>query len=111
MAYTQILYNVADQIATITINRPEKMNALTGTMIKEIVDAFDRTDADDNVRAVVMTGAGDRAFCAGADLTPDDGTVPFASEEAVDDYSDPRVRDCLLSTSDDAHEEERVNSR
>lgn len=93
MAYTQILYDVADQIATITINRPKKMNAFTGTMMKEMMDAFDETDADDNVRAVVITGAGDRAFCAGADLTPEDGRKPFASEEPVDDYSDPRVRD------------------
>tara|TARA_R100001244_G_scaffold6593_27_gene8292 strand:+ start:17674 stop:18546 length:873 start_codon:yes stop_codon:yes gene_type:complete len=91
--YTQILYDVADNIATITINRPEKMNAFTGTMIREMTDAFDRIDADDDVRAVVVTGAGDRAFCAGADLTPEDGKKPFASEEPVEDYSDPRVRD------------------
>ena len=91
--YSQILYDVADQIATITINRPEKMNAFTGTMIREMTDAFDRIDADDDVRAVVVTGAGDRAFCAGADLTPEDGKKPFASEEPVEDYSDPRVRD------------------
>jgi enoyl-CoA hydratase/carnithine racemase len=58
MTYTQILYSVADQIATITLNRPEKMNAFTGTMMKEIMDAFDRLDADDDVRAVVITGAG-----------------------------------------------------
>ena len=90
--YTQILY-VADNIATITINRPEKMNPFTGTMIREMTDAFDRIDADDDVRAVVVTGAGDRAFCAGADLTPEDGKKPFASEEPVEDYSDPRVRD------------------
>lgn len=93
MTYKTILYDVTDQIATITINRPEKMNALNGTMIKELMDAFERNDADDNVRAVVVTGAGDRAFCAGADLTPEDGKKPFASEEPVDDYSDPRVRD------------------
>jgi enoyl-CoA hydratase/carnithine racemase len=91
--YTQILYDVTDQIATITINRPEKMNAFTGTMIKEMTDAFDRIDADDDVRAVVVTGAGERAFCAGADLTPEDGKKPFASAEPVEDYSDPRVRD------------------
>jgi enoyl-CoA hydratase/carnithine racemase len=91
--YTQILYDVADNIATITINRPEKMNAFTGTMIREMTDAFDRIDADDDVRAVVVTGAGDRAFCAGADLTPEDGGGPFASEDPVEDYSDPRVRD------------------
>ncbi len=93
MAYSQILYDVADQIATITLNRPQKMNAFTGTMMKEMMDAFDRLDADDDVRAVVITGAGDRAFCAGADLTPEDGKKPFASEELVEDYSDPRVRD------------------
>jgi enoyl-CoA hydratase/carnithine racemase len=93
MDYTQILYAVADNVATITINRPEKMNAFTGTMIKEMTDAFDRIDADDEVRAVVVTGAGDRAFCAGADLTPEDGKKPFASEDPVEDYSDPRVRD------------------
>lgn len=93
MAYSQILYDVADQIATITLNRPEKMNAFTGTMMNEMMDAFDRLDADDDVRAVVITGAGDRAFCAGADLTPEDGKKPFASEELVEDYSDPRVRD------------------
>ena len=91
--YTQILYDVADQIATITINRPDKMNAFTGTMIREMTDAFDRIDADDDVRAVVVTGAGERAFCAGADLTPEDGKKPFATDEPVEDYSDPRVRD------------------
>ncbi len=93
MAYDTILYEVADNIATITINRPEKMNAFTTVMLQEMIDAFDRVDADDAVRAVVVTGAGDRAFCAGADLTPDDGKKPFASEDPVDDYSDPRVRD------------------
>ena len=93
MSYKQITYEVADQIATITLNRPEKMNAFTGTMMTELMDAFDKTDADDNVRAVVITGAGDRAFCAGADLTPESGKAPFASEDPVKDYSDPRVRD------------------
>ena len=68
MEYTQIIYEVADNIATITLNRPEKLNAFTGTMMYEIVDAFDQVDADDNVRAVIVTGAG-RAFCAGADLS------------------------------------------
>lgn len=93
MKYTQILYDVADKIATITINRPEKMNAFTSIMMTEMIDAFDRADADDNVRAVVVTGSGDRAFCAGADLTPEHGKKPFANEDPVEDYSDPRVRD------------------
>jgi len=91
--YTQILFDVTDRIATITLNRPEKMNAFTGTMMNEIIEAMDRIDADDNVRAVIFTGAGDRAFCAGADLTPDDGRAVFSNSEAVEDLSDPRVRD------------------
>ncbi len=58
---------VADGVATLTLNRPERMNAFTGAMMRELVAAFDATDADDDVRAVIVTGAG-RAFCAGADL-------------------------------------------
>ena len=68
MPYTEIGYEVADGIATVTLNRPERMNAFTLTMRDELIDAFDRIDADDDVRAVVVTGAG-RAFCAGADLS------------------------------------------
>ncbi|PKK15340.1 MULTISPECIES: crotonase/enoyl-CoA hydratase family protein [Thermomonospora] len=67
MTYTQIDYKVADRIATITLNRPDRLNAFTFTMRNELLDVFDRIDADDEVRAVVVTGAG-RAFCAGADL-------------------------------------------
>ncbi len=66
--FSQINYEVSDQIATITLNRPEKLNAFTNTMLHEIIAAFDMSDADDNVRAVIVTGAG-RAFCAGADLS------------------------------------------
>ncbi len=68
MHYELIRYDVADGIATITLNRPEKMNALTSQMRVELVDAFDRVDADDAVKVVVMTGAG-RAYCAGADIS------------------------------------------
>lgn len=67
MPFETLLYDVADAIATITLNRPERLNAVNGTVIRELVEAFDRADADDSVRAVVVTGAG-RAFCAGADL-------------------------------------------
>lgn len=63
----EIRTEVADGIATITLDRPDRMNAFTPTMATEIVAAFDATDADDAVRVVVLTGAG-RAFCAGADL-------------------------------------------
>jgi len=68
MEYTQILYEVADHIATITLNRPEQLNAFTNTMMRELIDAFDQVDADDDVRVVIVTGAG-RGFCAGADLS------------------------------------------
>jgi enoyl-CoA hydratase/carnithine racemase len=91
--YTQILYDVADGIATITLHRPDKMNAFTGTMMTEMIDAFDRIDADDNVRAVIVTGHGDRAFCAGADLTPEGGGQVFANRGEVESLSDERVRD------------------
>ena len=68
MEYSQIIYGVADSVATITLNRPERMNAFTDVMMRELIDAFDQVDADDDVRAVIVTGSGDRAFCAGADL-------------------------------------------
>ena len=93
MGYTQIDLDISEGIATLTLNRPEKMNAFTGTMMDEIIDAMDRTDADDSVRAVIFTGAGERAFCAGADLTPEDGRAVFSDSTQVSDLSDPRVRD------------------
>ena len=66
--FETILYSVEDGIATITLNRPDKLNAFTGRMMGELIAAFDATDADDAVKAVIVTGAG-RAFCAGADLS------------------------------------------
>ncbi|HEY3980689.1 MAG TPA: enoyl-CoA hydratase-related protein [Streptosporangiaceae bacterium] len=77
-------YSVTGGVATITLNRPDKLNALNSDMYHGLMDAFDRTDADDAVRAVVVTGAG-RAFCAGADLSGGGGTFdygPDAGEEA-----------------------------
>lgn len=68
MNYEQIIYDVDDNILTITLNRPEKLNAFTHQMMTEIIDALDRADADDNVKAIIFTGAG-RGFCAGADLS------------------------------------------
>src|SRR3954464_15570773 len=65
--FDEILYEVADGVLTITLNRPDRLNAFTGTMARELIEAFDRADADDDVRAIVVTGAG-RGFCAGADL-------------------------------------------
>jgi enoyl-CoA hydratase/carnithine racemase len=69
MEFEQILYEVDDRIATITLNRPERLNAWTIVMMDELIKAFDMSDTDDKVRAIIVTGAG-RAFCAGADLDP-----------------------------------------
>lgn len=66
--YETIIYAVDERIARITLNRPEARNSLSDRMIGELLDAFDRAKADDGVRVIVLTGAGDRAFCAGADL-------------------------------------------
>jgi enoyl-CoA hydratase/carnithine racemase len=70
--FETISYEVSDRIATITLNRPDKLNALNATMERELVYVWDRVDADDQVRAVVVTGAG-RAFCAGYDLSGGSG--------------------------------------
>jgi enoyl-CoA hydratase/carnithine racemase len=78
MAYETILYELAENILTITLNRPEKLNAFTIPMLKELLDAFDRADADDEVRAIIVTGAG-RAFCAGADLSAGGATFDRAA--------------------------------
>ena len=91
--YTQIIVTKADGVATITLNRPDKMNAYTRTMGEEIMAAMDDIDADDSVRAVIFTGSGERAFCAGADLTPEGGGHVFSDPTQVDDLSDPKVRD------------------
>ena len=64
---TAILYGVEDRVATITLNRPDKLNAYTAGMSSELREAFEKADADEGVRAIVLTGAG-RGFCAGADM-------------------------------------------
>ncbi len=67
MSYDEIRYEVTDRVATITLDRPDRLNAFTRKMMAELIDAFDQIDADDDVRAVVITGEG-RGFCAGAEL-------------------------------------------
>jgi enoyl-CoA hydratase/carnithine racemase len=81
MDYQQILYAVDDGVLTITLHRPEKLNAFTGTMMNEMIDAFDRADTDDSIRAIIVTGAG-RAFCAGADLSA--GGATFDADSRSD---------------------------
>jgi enoyl-CoA hydratase/carnithine racemase len=80
MDYQAIRYEITDNILTITLDRPEKLNAFTVQMAHELIDAFDRASEDDEVRAIVVTGAG-RAFCAGMDLSGSDNV--FGLNEAL----------------------------
>ncbi len=95
----------AEGFMLLTLHRPDAMNAFTQKMMFEMVDAFDKADADDNVRAIIITGEGERAFCAGADLSSGADTFNYANRQdqvgrktAVQkdgsiDWSDPSVRD------------------
>ena len=66
-SYSTLDWSVSDHVLTLTLNRPEQMNAFTVEMCNELIHAFDRASADDDVRAIIVTGAG-KAFCAGMDL-------------------------------------------
>lgn len=81
MAFETIRYEVDDGILTLTLNRPDRLNAFNTTMMNEMIEAFDRADADDAVRAIIITGEG-RGFCAGADLEKGGDTFNY------DDRSD-----------------------
>jgi enoyl-CoA hydratase/carnithine racemase len=89
MEYEQIRAEVEDRVLTITLNRPERLNAWTPTMMAELLDAFDRADADDEVHAVVLTGAG-RGFCAGADLGAGGATFDWREREREGSADAPR---------------------
>lgn len=85
--FDAILYEVEDRILTITLNRPERLNAFNGQMMNDLIKAFDLADADDDVAAVIVTGAG-RGFCAGADLESGGNTwegmnKPFPNQSAA----------------------------
>lgn len=88
MGYEQIHLEIADRIATITLNRPERLNAYTPTMRRELAAAFTQCDDDDAVRVVIVTGAG-RGFCAGADLSEGRGA---AFDRAADAAYQEQVR-------------------
>ena len=96
MAYEQILYSVEDRILTLTLNRVERLNAFTGVMCRELIDAFDRADADNSVRAVIVTGAG-KAFCAGADLGGGSKTFDASARGARDSIEEHRDGGGLLT--------------
>jgi enoyl-CoA hydratase/carnithine racemase len=80
MTYEAIRYEVDEGVATLTLARPDKLNAFTVQMMDEMLDALDQVDADDDVRALIVTGAG-RAFCAGADLSA--GADAFVFDNGV----------------------------
>jgi enoyl-CoA hydratase/carnithine racemase len=77
--YDTVRYEVEDHLLTITLDRPERLNAFTTAMMRELIDAIDRADADDGVRAIIVTGAG-RAFCAGADLEAGASTFDYDAQ-------------------------------
>ena len=79
MTYRDILYEQDDQTVTITLNRPEKLNAYTVQMGRELESAFERVDRDDGVRVVIVTGAG-RGFCAGADMSAGAGSFDLTAQ-------------------------------
>ena len=101
--YTTVDYTVADGILTLTLDRPDQLNAFTVTMADELEHAFDRAGSDDDVRAVVVTGRG-RAFCAGMDLSADgnvfglDETRRPTLEDLRDRFDDPAVVDGVRDT-------------
>jgi enoyl-CoA hydratase/carnithine racemase len=103
--FTTITTEISEGIFTLTINRPERMNAFNGDMMKDMIAALDVADSDDRVRAIIVTGAGDRAFCAGADLGAGKDTFDYTKRperleagsplraDGTVDYSHPGVRD------------------
>ena len=101
MAYEQITTDIADGIMTLTLRRPDKLNAFTGVMMKEMIQAFDEADRNDDVRVVIVTGSG-RAFCAGADLSAGASTFDLTARSDQEqpkggvenaNYSDEAIRD------------------
>jgi enoyl-CoA hydratase/carnithine racemase len=83
--YEQLLYDVDSGVATLTLNRPEQRNALSGQLLTELVDAAKRARDDDAVRAVVLTGAGEKVFCAGADLGGFAADAPLVQKHYASD--------------------------
>lgn len=96
MEFQDILYEVSEGIATITLNRPDKLNAFTGRMMHEIISALDITDADDDVKVVIFTGAG-RAYCAGADLSSGGETFAKGGSDVQTKQGVPRDGGGLVS--------------
>lgn len=81
----ELLYEVVDGVATVTLNRPDQRNALNGDLLAALVDAMKQARDDDDVRAVVLTGAGDKVFCAGADLGGFAAETPLVEKHFASD--------------------------
>ena len=102
-SYETLSYDVADGILTLTLDRPDSLNAFTVTMANELIDAFNRASSDDDVRAIVVTGRG-RAFCAGMDLSVAgnvfglDETLEPTMADMRDRLDGPEIRDGLRDT-------------
>src|SRR5271168_708782 len=96
MPTLETIYEVADRLATITLNRPDKLNAWTATMEREVRSAVERAEADDAVRVIVLTGAG-RGFCAGADMS----LLGAVAKQGVTD----QVRERALDKADAGQQE------
>ena len=90
--YREITYTVDGPVATVTLDRPDRLNAFTGQMMQELISAFDEIDADDGVRAVIVTGAG-RGFCAGADLASGGDTFDADAQSGGSAPSEMEQRD------------------
>jgi len=96
MKYTQLNYELKDSILVLTLNRPEQLNTFTPRMREELIDSFDRADADDNVRVVIVTGTG-KAFCAGADFGRGEETFNYGKRDSEDTLESHRDNGGLVS--------------
>ena len=102
MSYEHIDCDLDGPIMTVTLNRPDKLNAYTGQMGAEIAHAFERADGDDNVRAIIVTGAG-RAFCAGADVSGGAASFDTSGKHGAGVFASPnRAADALSKRSSTA---------
>ncbi len=112
MTYTQVLYDKADLVAIVTLNRPEKLNAWTPVMAEEVRDAMGRAGADDGVRVIILTGAG-RGFCAGADMSDLKGAVGQGTSNLNGSESPEEAVSQLMGTrtEEQREAENRLNVR
>ncbi len=102
MSYEQILFEIEEGVALITLNRPEAMNTWTAVMAAELSDAMHRCNDEDEIRSVVLTGAGDRAFCAGADLGR--GGSTFGGRDTSTEAAEAEVPAAPAAPRDSTHQ-------